>query len=244
MHQAAGEANESQGFYDPAIREYRAVLAQDPRRPGHPLPDRPHAPRPGAGLGRGRRPRPRARRRSRSSRRSSRWTPRTRTPPTSSARSTARPASSRRRARCSSWRLSTTRTSRKRSIGLGACLIGQGEPEQALPHLQKAIASNPATRCPITSCRRPYGSRSGNAPGAAESPCRSSSGCTTETASDGRSCRSFRGTSPSRSWRPCGATVAGRRRQTSATIGGWSIHETEEIEKVRPGEQAPGGRCQ
>jgi len=34
MHQAAGEANESQGFYDPAIREYREVLALDPRRPG------------------------------------------------------------------------------------------------------------------------------------------------------------------------------------------------------------------
>jgi tetratricopeptide (TPR) repeat protein len=33
-HQAAGEANESQGLYDPAIREYREVLAQDPRRPG------------------------------------------------------------------------------------------------------------------------------------------------------------------------------------------------------------------
>ena len=33
-HQAAGEANESQGLYDPAIREYRAVLAADPRRPG------------------------------------------------------------------------------------------------------------------------------------------------------------------------------------------------------------------
>ncbi len=33
-HQAAGEANESQGLHDPAIREYRAVLALDPRRPG------------------------------------------------------------------------------------------------------------------------------------------------------------------------------------------------------------------
>jgi tetratricopeptide (TPR) repeat protein len=34
MHQAAGEANESQGLYDPAIREYREVLTLDPRRPG------------------------------------------------------------------------------------------------------------------------------------------------------------------------------------------------------------------
>jgi len=33
-HQAAGEANESQGLYEAAIREYREVLAQDPRRPG------------------------------------------------------------------------------------------------------------------------------------------------------------------------------------------------------------------
>jgi len=34
MHQAAGEANESQGSYDAAIREYRAVLALGPGRPG------------------------------------------------------------------------------------------------------------------------------------------------------------------------------------------------------------------
>ena len=34
MHQAAGEAYESQGLYDQAVREYRQVLAFDPRRPG------------------------------------------------------------------------------------------------------------------------------------------------------------------------------------------------------------------
>lgn len=34
MHQAAGEANESQGLYDAAIREYREVLARAPGRPG------------------------------------------------------------------------------------------------------------------------------------------------------------------------------------------------------------------
>ena len=34
LHQAAGEANESQGLYDAAIREYRQVLAAAPRRPG------------------------------------------------------------------------------------------------------------------------------------------------------------------------------------------------------------------
>jgi tetratricopeptide (TPR) repeat protein len=34
MHQAAGEANESQAFHNPAIREYREVLAKDPHRPG------------------------------------------------------------------------------------------------------------------------------------------------------------------------------------------------------------------
>jgi tetratricopeptide (TPR) repeat protein len=34
MHQAAGEANESQGLYDAAIREYRQVLALAPKRPG------------------------------------------------------------------------------------------------------------------------------------------------------------------------------------------------------------------
>jgi tetratricopeptide (TPR) repeat protein len=34
LHQAAGEANESQGLYDAALREYRDVLARAPRRPG------------------------------------------------------------------------------------------------------------------------------------------------------------------------------------------------------------------
>ena len=34
LHQAAGEANQSQGLYDAALREYRQVLATAPRRPG------------------------------------------------------------------------------------------------------------------------------------------------------------------------------------------------------------------
>jgi predicted Zn-dependent protease len=34
LHQAAGEANESQGMHDAALREYRQVLAAAPRRPG------------------------------------------------------------------------------------------------------------------------------------------------------------------------------------------------------------------
>ena len=34
LHQAAGEANESQGLYDAAIREYRQVRTAAPRRPG------------------------------------------------------------------------------------------------------------------------------------------------------------------------------------------------------------------
>jgi tetratricopeptide (TPR) repeat protein len=34
LHLAAGEANESQGFYDAALREYREVVALSPRRPG------------------------------------------------------------------------------------------------------------------------------------------------------------------------------------------------------------------
>ncbi len=34
LHQAAGEANESQGLYDAAIREYQQVLSAAPRRPG------------------------------------------------------------------------------------------------------------------------------------------------------------------------------------------------------------------
>jgi tetratricopeptide (TPR) repeat protein len=34
LHQAKGEANESEGAFDLAVQEYRAVLAADPRRPG------------------------------------------------------------------------------------------------------------------------------------------------------------------------------------------------------------------
>jgi tetratricopeptide (TPR) repeat protein len=34
LHQATGEAYESQGAYDAAVRKYRQVLALDPRRPG------------------------------------------------------------------------------------------------------------------------------------------------------------------------------------------------------------------
>lgn len=34
LHQAAGEANESQGLYDAALREYQQVLTTAPRRPG------------------------------------------------------------------------------------------------------------------------------------------------------------------------------------------------------------------
>jgi tetratricopeptide (TPR) repeat protein len=34
LHQAAGEANESEGAFDAAVHEYRQVLAMDPRRPG------------------------------------------------------------------------------------------------------------------------------------------------------------------------------------------------------------------
>jgi tetratricopeptide (TPR) repeat protein len=34
MHQAAGEANESEGLHDAALREYEEVLKREPRRPG------------------------------------------------------------------------------------------------------------------------------------------------------------------------------------------------------------------
>jgi tetratricopeptide (TPR) repeat protein len=34
LHQAAGEANESQGLFDEAIKEYQQVLAMSPKRPG------------------------------------------------------------------------------------------------------------------------------------------------------------------------------------------------------------------
>src|ERR1044072_1972384 len=34
LHQAAGEANESQGLYDAALREYRQALTLAPNRPG------------------------------------------------------------------------------------------------------------------------------------------------------------------------------------------------------------------
>ena len=83
LHQAAGEANESQGLYDAAIREYRQVLTAAPRRPGIHF-------RIGRVLlerSKGEGPSRRAcSKRARRSRRSSPSIPRTRTPPTSSPR--------------------------------------------------------------------------------------------------------------------------------------------------------------
>ena len=45
LHQAAGEANESQGLYDAALREYRQVLDDRAAPAGHPLPHRSRAAR-------------------------------------------------------------------------------------------------------------------------------------------------------------------------------------------------------
>ena len=164
MHQAAGEANESQGYYDAAVREYREVLAL------------------GAGTARGstsasaaslllRAPaavgaptrRARGRRRRRSSRRSSRSIPRTPTPPTSSGRSHAQRESStgprelfesRRRA------LSRFRGGPHRP-GPRAGRPGQGR-AGARPRSRRRWPSTRRTTSPTTSSRRRTG-RSANA---------------------------------------------------------------------------------
>ena len=97
LHQAAGEANESQGLHDAALREYRQVLETAPRRPGIRFRiGRVFLARAGGDPGAATWRKP-----ARPSNRSSRSIRPMRTPPTSWRRCAARPASSRRPADCS-----------------------------------------------------------------------------------------------------------------------------------------------
>jgi tetratricopeptide (TPR) repeat protein len=144
MHQAAGEANESQGLYDQAVREYRQVLALDPRRPGlhfrigRALLARAQQPGSGAEAIKAREDAFRE------------FEAELKVDPTN-ANATYELGEMHRKAGelDAAAALFESAVSRypdfaEARIGLGRVLVAQGQPERALPHLQKAIALDPA----------------------------------------------------------------------------------------------------
>ena len=140
MHQAAGEANESQGT---TTRRSRSTGRCSPSRRDVPGSTPPRSHRTWRARVRpSRRPMPRpCRTRVRAG--APRSIPRTPTRPTSSERSRARPESSTRRASCSRAPSSTIRTSRRRWSAWAGSRRARARPEQALPPLKKAVALNP-----------------------------------------------------------------------------------------------------
>ncbi len=108
LHQAAGEANESQGLYDAALREYRPGTCRRAAAAGHPFP---HRPDPARTIEQRRVEHRRGRKRARPSKRSWFSIPPTRTPRMSSAKCIERPESSNRRVSVSSRRWRITRRS-------------------------------------------------------------------------------------------------------------------------------------
>ncbi len=144
MHQAAGEANESQGFYDAAIRDYRAVLALDPRRPGiHYRVGRTLLTRAQQSDSEAAAPSSRAEA-------LKEFEDELRVDPTN-GNAAYELAEIHRKA----GELDKARELFERAvehypdfedaqIGLGRVLIAQGKPAEALPHLQKAVASSPS----------------------------------------------------------------------------------------------------
>ena len=144
MHQAAGEANESQGLYDLAVREYRQVLALAPRRPGlhfrigRALLARAQQPDSGAEAGK-------AREEARAE-----FEAELKVDPTN-ANAAYELGEMHRKAGELEAAAAFFESAVRRypdfaeaRIGLGRVLVAQGEPERALPHLQKAIALDPA----------------------------------------------------------------------------------------------------
>ena len=136
LHQAAGEANESQGLYDAALSEYRQVLAAGAAPSRHPVSasaascSHARTAIPPARMPRGRAAGVRTG--------AGAWIPPTRTPPMSSRRWSARPASWNPRASCSSRRVKHYPAFEQALVGLGRTLIALGRPADALPHLQAA----------------------------------------------------------------------------------------------------------
>ena len=140
LHQAAGEANESEGAFDAAVQEYREVLTVDPHRPGI------HYRTGRALLARSRQPdaartpRPRRRRNSSSSCRSMPPMPMRRT---SSASCSEKPIGSMRRSVSSAGAQHPIRPFEDALVGLGRTLVPRASPRRGLPHLEKAIAIDP-----------------------------------------------------------------------------------------------------
>jgi tetratricopeptide (TPR) repeat protein len=144
MHQAAGEANESQGLYDQAVREYRQVLELDPRRPGiHFRIGRAllaRALQPGAGAEAGK-----AREEAFGA-----FEAELKVDP-SNANAAYELGEMHRKAgeldvAAAFFESAVSRYPdfAEARLGLGRVLVAQGQPERALPHLQKAVALDPA----------------------------------------------------------------------------------------------------
>jgi tetratricopeptide (TPR) repeat protein len=144
MHQAAGEANESQGLYDQAVREYRQVLALDPRRPGlhfrigRALLARAQQPGSGAEAGKAREDA------------FAEFEAELKLDPTNANAAYELGEMHRKAGELEAAAaffesaVSGYPDFAEARIGLGRVLAAQGQPERALPHLQKAIALDPA----------------------------------------------------------------------------------------------------
>jgi predicted Zn-dependent protease len=159
MHQARGELNESRGYVDAAIREYRAVVERDPRRPGIHL-----------RLGRALLARAGSEAAASSSREEAMkaFEDELRVDPTN-ANASYELAEIYRRAGELSKAGALFELSLKHypdfedaHIGLARVLIREGKPELAIPHLQKAIASSPDNEVSYYQLSVAYG-RLGNA---------------------------------------------------------------------------------
>jgi predicted Zn-dependent protease len=159
MHQARGELNESRGYVDAAIREYRAVVERDPRRPGIHL-----------RLGRALLARAGSEAAASSSREEAMkaFEDELRVDPTN-ANASYELAEIYRRAGELSKAGALFELSLKHypdfedaHIGLARVLIREGKPELAIPHLQKAIASSPDSEVSYYQLSVAYG-RLGNA---------------------------------------------------------------------------------
>ena len=133
LHQAAGEANESQGLYDAAIREYR--LCSRPHRAARASVSASAVSLLARANGESVRRRCR-RRRARRSKRSSPWIPRTRTRPMSSGRWPGRPESSNRARERFEQAVTHYPAFEHALVGLGRTLIALGRPAEALPPLE------------------------------------------------------------------------------------------------------------
>jgi tetratricopeptide (TPR) repeat protein len=145
MHQAAGEANESQGLYDQAVREYRRVLALDPRRPGlhfrigRALLSRAQQPGSGAEAGKAREDA------------LAEFEAELQLDPTNANAAYELGEMHRKAGELDAAAtffesaVSGYPDFAEARIGLGRVLVAQGQPGRALPHLQKAVALDPAS---------------------------------------------------------------------------------------------------